>query len=176
MENARNLFVDFAPAPAGPDRGIRTMLGSLPSLVPTSSLPIGCCHLALDSNGTNHRKKCRNVFVISFIWFWTQPCRTWLEFTNVGVRMFIEVKRYVQGEHTLILVRRYVIAKLVNPSQLVDWFVYDANRIFERQKEKKKGNRFYPDLWKTIYTYIFIFIFLFLIDFNIQYCTRHGEE
>lgn len=42
--------------------------------------------------------------------------RTWLEFTNVGVRMFIEVKRYVQGEHILILVRRYVIAKLVNPS------------------------------------------------------------
>lgn len=56
MENARNLFVDCAPAPAGPDRGIRTMLGSLPSLVPTSSLPIGYCHLALDSNGTNHRK------------------------------------------------------------------------------------------------------------------------
>lgn len=73
--------------------------------------------------------------------------------------MFIEVKRYVQGEHTLILVRRYVIAKLVNPSQLVDWFVYDANRIFERQKEKKKRIDFIL-IYEKLDIYIFLFLFL----------------
>lgn len=52
--------------------------------------------------------------------------------------MFIEVKRYVQGKHTLILVRRYVIAKLVNPSQLVDWVEYTMQIEFLRDRKKKK--------------------------------------
>lgn len=39
------------------------------------------------------------------------------------------------------------------------------------KKKKKIENRFYPDLWKTRYTYFFIFIpnFLFLIELILIY-------